>query len=114
MEGFERVRLGDIVKPLSMKHRSTTEGNNSGRYPLISSALNVEYFMDTFDSETPSLIFNTINADGNCSVHYHEKFNTTSNTYVLTCAQMLREHGVPIQQYVLNGLLACENHSGQK
>jgi hypothetical protein len=35
------------------------------------------------------------------------------DTYVLTCAQMLREHGVPIQQYVLNGLLACENHSGQ-
>ena len=35
------------------------------------------------------------------------------DTYVLTCAQMLREHGVPIQQYVLNGLLVCENHSEQ-
>jgi type I restriction enzyme S subunit len=68
-----------------MKHHSTTDGNNHGKYPLISSALSVEYFMDTFDSETPSLIFNTINADGNCSVHYYEKFNTTSNTYVLTC-----------------------------
>jgi len=85
VDGFEMVRLGDIVRPFSMKHHSTTDGNNHGKYPLISSALSVEYFMDTFDSETPSLIFNTINADGNCSVHYYEKFNTTSNTYVLTC-----------------------------
>ena len=84
VDGFEMVKLGDIVKPTSMKHHSTTEGKNTGRYPLISSALSVEYYMDTFDSDTPSLIFNTINADGNCSVHYFEKFNVTSNTYVLS------------------------------
>ena len=84
VEGFEMVKLGDIVKPTSMKHHSTPDGNKSGKYPLISSALNVEYYMDTYDSETPSLIFNTINADGNCSVHYYEKFNVTSNTYVLS------------------------------
>ena len=84
VEGFEMVKLGDIVKPSSMKHRSTPDGNKTGKYPLISSALNVEYYMDTFDSEIPSLIFNTINADGNCSVHYYEKFNVTSNTYVLS------------------------------
>lgn len=87
--GKDRVKLGDIVKPFSMKHRSTTDGNKNGKYPLISSALNVEYFMDTFDSDTPSLIFNTINADGNCSVHYYQKFNTTSNTYVLTCENII-------------------------
>jgi type I restriction enzyme S subunit len=85
IDGFEMVKLGDIAKPTSMKHHSTTDGKNTGMYPLISSALSVEYYMDTFDSDTPSLIFNTINADGNCSVHYYEKFNTTSNTYILTC-----------------------------
>jgi type I restriction-modification system DNA methylase subunit/restriction endonuclease S subunit len=82
--GQGRVKLGNIVKPSSMKHRSIPDGNKIGKYPLISSALNVEYYMDTFDSEIPSLIFNTINADGNCSVHYYEKFNVTSNTYVLS------------------------------
>ena len=85
MEGFEMMKLGDIVKPISVKHHSTTEGNKTGKYPLLSSALNVEYFMDTYDCETPALIFNTINADGNCAVHYYEKFNVTSNTYVLSC-----------------------------
>jgi len=89
VEGFEMVKLGDIVKPSSMKHRSTPEGNKTGKYPLISSALNVEYYMDTCDSENPSLIFNTINADGNCSIHYYEKFNVTSNTYVLSCSNKL-------------------------
>lgn len=89
VEGFEMVKLGDIVKPSSMKHRSTPDGNKTGKYPLISSALNVEYYMDTFDSEIPSLIFNTINADGNCSVHYYEKFNVTSNTYVLSSENKL-------------------------
>lgn len=84
VEGFEMVKLGDIVKPQSLKHHSTTEGNKNGKYPLISSALNIEYYIDTFDSEVPSLIFNTINADGNCSIHYFEKFNVTSNTYVLS------------------------------
>jgi type I restriction-modification system DNA methylase subunit/restriction endonuclease S subunit len=84
VEGFDMVKLGDIVKPVSIKHRSIPEGNKTGKYPLISSALNVEYYMDTFDSEVPSLIFNTINADGNCSVHYYEKFSVTSNTYVLS------------------------------
>lgn len=89
VEGFEMVKLGDIVKPSSMKHRSTPDGNKTGKYPLLSSALNVEYYMDTFDSEIPSLIFNTINADGNCSVHYYEKFNVTSNTYVLSGSNKL-------------------------
>jgi type I restriction enzyme S subunit len=89
VEGFEMVKLGDIVKPSSMKHRSTPDGNKTGKYPLISSALNVEYYMDTYDSETPSLIFNTINAEGNCSVHYYEKFSTTSNTYVLSGSNKL-------------------------
>jgi type I restriction enzyme S subunit len=89
VEGFEMVKLEDIVKPSSMKHRNTPDGNKTGKYPLISSALNVEYYMDTYDSETPSLIFNTINADGNCSVHYYEKFNVTSNTYVLSCLNKL-------------------------
>jgi len=89
VEGFEMVKLGDIVKPSSMKHHSTPDGNKTGKYPLISSALNVEYYMDTFDSEIPSLIFNTINADGNCSVHYYEKFNVTSNTYVLSSENKL-------------------------
>ena len=89
VEGFNMVKLGDIVKPSSMKHRSTPEGNKTGKYPLISSALNVEYYMDTFDSDIPSLIFNTINADGNCSVHYYEKFNVTSNTYVLSGSNKL-------------------------
>jgi type I restriction-modification system DNA methylase subunit/restriction endonuclease S subunit len=89
VEGFAMVKLGDILKPSSMKHRSTPDGNKTGKYPLISSALNIEYYMDTFDSEVPSLIFNTINADGNCSVHYYEKFNVTSNTYVLSGSNKL-------------------------
>lgn len=89
VDGFEMVKLGDIVKPSSMRHHSTPDGNKTGKYPLISSALNVEYYMDTFDSEIPSLIFNTINADGNCSVHYYEKFNVTSNTYVLSSENKL-------------------------
>ena len=87
--GKERVKLGDIVKPSSIKHHSTKDGNKSGKYPLISSALNIEYYMDTCDSEIPSLIFNTINADGNCSVHYYEKFNVTSNTYVLSASNKI-------------------------
>lgn len=34
------------------------------------------------------------------------------DTYVLTCAQLLRQSGiVPVQQYVLDGLLVCENHT---
>jgi restriction endonuclease S subunit len=87
--GQVRVKLGDIVKPSSMKHHSTTDGNKTGKYPLISSALKVEYYMDTYDSEIPSLIFNTINADGNCSVHYYEKFNVSSNTYVLSASNKI-------------------------
>lgn len=88
-KGQARVKLGEVVKPSSMKHHSTQDGNKSGIYPLISSALNVEYYMDTCDSEIPSLIFNTINADGNCSVHYYEKFNVTSNTYVLSASSKI-------------------------
>lgn len=36
------------------------------------------------------------------------------DTYVLTCAQMLQQSGtLPVAQIVLDGLLVCENHSGQ-
>lgn len=36
------------------------------------------------------------------------------DTYVLTCAQILRQSGkLPVQQYVLDGVLVCENHNEQ-
>lgn len=84
IEGFEMVKLGEIVKSVSMKHHNVTDGKEFGQYPLVSSALDIQYYMDTYDCNIPSIIFNTINADGNCSVHYFEKFNTTSNTLTLT------------------------------
>ena len=83
-EGFNLARLGDIVHKLNMKHYKTASMGNVGKYPLISSSLNVEYFMDTYTCDVPSLIVNTINAVGNCTIHYYDKFSTTSNTIVLT------------------------------
>jgi type I restriction-modification system DNA methylase subunit len=89
MEGFEMVKLGDIVKPVSMKHHRTIDGKENGGYPLVSSALKVNFFMDTFSCDIPSIIFNTTNADGNCAVHFFQKFNTTADTYTLTTDNMV-------------------------
>jgi restriction endonuclease S subunit len=78
------VKLGDIINFINGKKRNTTEGFKFGLYPLFSSSLNIEYYIDYYDYDNKSLIINTINGSGKFNIHYSNKFCTTSNTIIFT------------------------------
>jgi type I restriction-modification system DNA methylase subunit len=80
---YETFKLGELTKKISGRCHLTSEGLEVGYYPLLSSALEVSYYLNSYDYDNYSLIFNTINAEGNVNVHYYKKFNVTSNTCIL-------------------------------
>lgn len=80
----EEVRLGDIINYINGKKRNTTDGIKNGLYPLFSSSLNIDYYINEYDYNISSLIINTINGSGKFNIHYSKKFCATSNTIIFT------------------------------
>lgn len=74
------IPLNKLVKFISGKKRTTSESVDDGKYPLFSSSLEVQNYLNTFDYDKTTLIINTINCHGKCNIHISDKFNLTSNT----------------------------------
>jgi type I restriction-modification system DNA methylase subunit len=81
---WEQVKLGDIINYINGKKRNTTDGLKCGLYPLFSSSLNIDYYINEYDYNNKSLIINTINGSGKFNIHYSNKFCATSNTIIFT------------------------------
>jgi len=82
-EECEAVKITEICTFLKGKKRNITEGNIVGKYPLFSSSLTIDNWIDTYDYDIESIIFNTINGSGHFNVHYCKQFCATSNTLIL-------------------------------
>jgi len=83
-EEYEEVELGSIWECINGKKRNTTDGFEVGLYPLFSSSLNIDYWINEYDYNRPSIIINTINGSGHFNLHYSEKFCATSNTIIFS------------------------------
>ena len=81
-EDCDDVELGSICNFVSGKKRNTTDGKSTGLYPLFSSSLNVDNWIDTFDYNEECIIINTINGSGKFNLQYANKFCATSNTII--------------------------------
>lgn len=83
-EECDDVELGSIWECINGKKRNTTDGFEVGLYPLFSSSLNIDYWINEYDYNRPSIIINTINGSGHFNLHYSEKFCATSNTIIFS------------------------------
>ena len=81
-ENCDEVELGSICKFISGKKRNTTDGKPIGLYPLFSSSLYVDNWIDTFDYNKECIIINTINGSGKFNLQRANKFCATSNTII--------------------------------
>jgi type I restriction-modification system DNA methylase subunit len=81
-EECDEVELGSICKFIGGKKRNTTEGKSKGLYPLFSSSLNVDNWIDDFDYNEECIIINTINGSGKFNLQHSNKFCATSNTII--------------------------------
>jgi len=81
-EECEEVELGSICQFIGGKKRSTIESVEKGLYPLFSSSLNVDNWINTYDYDQKCIIINTINGSGKFNLQYSNKFCVTSNTLV--------------------------------
>ncbi len=81
-EDCENINFDDVCLYINGKKHNITESKKKGNYPLFSSSLKIDYWMNTYDYDIPSLIINTINGSGNFNVHYSKNFNVTSNTII--------------------------------
>jgi type I restriction-modification system DNA methylase subunit len=80
----DEVGFGSICKFINGKKRNTTEGKTIGLYPLFSSSLNIDNWIDEFDYDynESCIIINTINGSGKFNLHHSKKFCATSNTLI--------------------------------
>jgi type I restriction-modification system DNA methylase subunit len=85
-EGYELVKLGDISEYINGITHNTTDSILNGKYPLFSSSLNVDNWLNTYDYNIPTMgiIINTINGNGKFNLHISNKFNRTLNTILFT------------------------------
>jgi type I restriction-modification system DNA methylase subunit/restriction endonuclease S subunit len=81
-EECDEVELGSVCNFVNGKKRNTTEGKLNGLYPLFSSSLIVDNWIDNYDYDKECLIINTINGSGKFNLQHSNKFCTTSNTIV--------------------------------
>jgi hypothetical protein len=79
---YDGIELGSFCKFISGKKRNTTEGNSKGLYPLFSSSLTVDNWIDEFDYNEECIIMNTINGSGKFNLQHSNKFCATSNTII--------------------------------
>ena len=116
VEGYEYKTLGEIFSKKRIKYCKTSDCNRSGKYPVISSATNIDYYLDTFECDEKCIVFNTINAVGKCNIHIVEKFNATSNTYIvqITDKNILIEYVYYILKNFDQELKSCYEGSTKK
>jgi type I restriction-modification system DNA methylase subunit len=83
---IELFNFGDVCDFQNGITHNTTDSILNGKYPLFSSSLNVDNWLNTYDYNIPTMgiIINTINGSGKFNLHISNKFNRTSNTILFT------------------------------
>jgi len=87
-EECEDVELGSVCSFKSGKKRKVTDGLKTGLYPLFSSSLNIDYWIDTYDYNEQCIIINTINGSGKYNLQHANKFCATSNTLIFNTSSV--------------------------
>ena len=105
-EDCDEVEFLNMFIFVNGKKRNTTEGKDIGLYPLFSSSLNIDNWIDEFDYDKECLIINTINGSGQFNIHYSKKFCATSNTIIFTTNKI---NLVYIYYYYLNNIENINN-----
>ena len=83
-EEYEEKELGEVCEFINGKSRNTTDGKDKGKYPLFSSSLKIDNWINNYDFNKYCIIINTINGSGNFNLHISEKFCKTSNTLLIS------------------------------
>tara|TARA_B110000971_G_C20036026_1_gene514216 strand:- start:1939 stop:4938 length:3000 start_codon:yes stop_codon:yes gene_type:complete len=87
-EECEEVELGNVCKFISGPKKNTTQGKSIGKYPLFSSSLIVDNWVDDYDYNEGSIIINTINGSGKFNLQYSNKFCATTNTIIFNTSNI--------------------------
>ena len=84
VDDFDEVELGSVCEYINGKKRNTTDGKPNGIYPLFSSSLSVDNWIDEYDYnyDDGCIIINTINGSGHFNLQYSKRFCATSNTII--------------------------------
>ena len=106
-EDCDEVELGSVCKFINGKKRNTTDGKPQGLYPLFSSSLVVDNWIDVYDYNEKCIIINTINGSGKFNLQHANKFCRTSNTIVFNTENI--NLTLYIYYYGLNNLEIISN-----
>ena len=105
-EECEEMEFDKVCEFINGKKRNTTDGIPNGIYPLFSSSLNIDNWINEYDYNIQSIIMNTINGSGKFNVHCCEKFGATSNTLIFTSKTINIKY---IYYYCLNNIETINN-----
>lgn len=85
--GVEYKKLGDVCKMLSNGKRKSSEGKETGKYPLYYCSILGNLWMDEYDYNEEGIIINTTNGSGKCQVYYCEKEYSVAESTVRFCGK---------------------------
>jgi type I restriction-modification system DNA methylase subunit/restriction endonuclease S subunit len=88
-EECEEVELMNVCKFINGKKRKTTDGKTTGLYPLFSSSLIVDNWINTNDYNEECIVINTINGSGKFNLQHSNKFCATSNTIIFNTENVI-------------------------
>ena len=73
IEGIEYKKLGEICEFLPKGKRKSSEGLNSGKYPLYFCSVLGHLWLNEFDFNDECIMINTTNGSGKCEIFYCKK-----------------------------------------
>jgi type I restriction-modification system DNA methylase subunit/restriction endonuclease S subunit len=75
------IRLGKLITYLPNGKRKSSEGSNSGLYPLYYCSINNVLYMDDYDFEDEAITMNVTNGSGKCNIfHPKGKYSVAETT----------------------------------
>jgi type I restriction-modification system DNA methylase subunit len=75
------IRLGEIIEVLPNGKRKSSEGSDSGKYPLFYCSINNILYMDEYDFEGEAITMNVTNGSGKCNIfHPKGKYSLAEST----------------------------------
>jgi restriction endonuclease S subunit len=89
--GFERKKLGDIMRFIGGKRRTVQEADDNGSATFITCSIQGTSKIMTADFTQEAIIINAINGSGKCRAYYSDNYSTTSNNIHFTLKENISD-----------------------
>lgn len=102
----KECRLGELITFLPNGKRKSSEGGESGKYPLYYCSINNVLYMDEYDFEGEAITINVTNGSGKCGIFHPKGKYSVAESTLHFCSN---DENIISTNYVFNWLLLVKS-----